>query len=119
MIMSLGKHFERMIFLITVGLSLTALVFIACIIAKMAVEKRPAGDIVSVCVVILVASIPVAIQVVSTSTLAVGSRDMASHEALITRLAAIEELAAMNMLCSDKTGLRNIFILENQNFATV
>jgi P-type E1-E2 ATPase len=51
-----------------------------------------------------VASIPVAIEVVTTTTLALGSRQLSAHGAIVTRLAAIEELAGMNMLCSDKTG---------------
>ena len=40
----------------------------------------------------------------STTTLALGARQLASHGAIVARLAAIEEMAGMNMLCSDKTG---------------
>jgi H+-transporting ATPase len=54
--------------------------------------------------VLLVASIPVAIEIVCTTTLALGSRQLSAHGAIVTRLAAIEDLAGMNMLCSDKTG---------------
>lgn len=57
-------------------------------------------------VIVLVASIPIAIEIVVTTTLALGSRQLASHGAIVTRLAAIEEMAGMNMLCSDKTGER-------------
>mmetsp|Transcript_34189 Transcript_34189/g.75828 ORF Transcript_34189/g.75828 Transcript_34189/m.75828 type:complete len:1030 (+) Transcript_34189:195-3284(+) len=55
-------------------------------------------------VVLLVASIPIAIEIVCTTTLALGSRQLSSHGAIVTRLAAIEDMAGMNMLCSDKTG---------------
>ena len=58
----------------------------------------------SVVIVILVASIPIAIEVVCTSTLAVGSRRLAQKKVIIARLSAIEELAGMTILCSDKTG---------------
>ena len=58
----------------------------------------------SVCVVILVASIPIAIEVVCTSTMAVGSRRLAEKKVIVARLSAIEELAGMTILCSDKTG---------------
>lgn len=51
-----------------------------------------------------VASIPIAIEIVCTTTLALGSRQLSSHGAIVTRLAAIEDMAGMNMLCSDKTG---------------
>lgn len=45
-----------------------------------------------------------AIEIVSTTTLALGSRALSTHGAIVTRLVAIEEMAGMNMLCSDKTG---------------
>jgi H+-transporting ATPase len=55
-------------------------------------------------VVLLVASIPIAIEIVCTCTLALGSRQLAAMNAIVTRLVSIEEMAGMNMLCSDKTG---------------
>jgi H+-transporting ATPase len=55
-------------------------------------------------VVLLVASIPIAMEVVVTTTMALGSRQLSRMNAIVARLAAIEELAGMNMLCSDKTG---------------
>lgn len=55
-------------------------------------------------VVLIVSSIPVAIEIVVTTTLALGSREMSSYGAIVSRLGAIEDLAGMNMLCSDKTG---------------
>ena len=58
----------------------------------------------SFAVVLLVASIPVAIEIVTTTTLALGSRYLSSEGAIVTRLTAIEEMAGMDMLCSDKTG---------------
>lgn len=54
--------------------------------------------------VLLVASIPIAIEIVCTCTLALGSRQLAAMHAIVTRLVSIEEMAGMNMLCSDKTG---------------
>lgn len=40
----------------------------------------------------------------STTTLALGSRQLAAQGAIVTRLTAIEEMAGMTLLCSDKTG---------------
>ena len=37
-------------------------------------------------------------------TMAVGARVLAAKQAIVSRLAAIEELAGMDVLCSDKTG---------------
>ncbi|GIL72639.1 hypothetical protein Vretimale_4385 [Volvox reticuliferus] len=61
-------------------------------------------EALSFTVVLLVASIPIAIEIVCTTTLALGSRQLSAHGAIVTRLAAIEDMAGMNMLCSDKTG---------------
>mmetsp|Transcript_27806 Transcript_27806/g.28050 ORF Transcript_27806/g.28050 Transcript_27806/m.28050 type:complete len:957 (+) Transcript_27806:147-3017(+) len=55
-------------------------------------------------VVLLVASIPLAIEIVTTTTLALGSKEMSAHGAIVSRLAAIEDMAGMAILCSDKTG---------------
>ena len=55
-------------------------------------------------VVLLVASIPIAIEIVCTTTLALGSRELAKDGAIVSRLAAIEDMAGMSILCSDKTG---------------
>ena len=50
------------------------------------------------------ASIPIAMQVVCTTTMAVGSKHLSEKKAVVARLSAIEELAGMSILCSDKTG---------------
>ena len=47
---------------------------------------------------------PYIYQVVCTSTLAIGGHTLAEHKAIVTRLSSIEEVAGMDMLCSDKTG---------------
>ncbi|WP_322758336.1 plasma-membrane proton-efflux P-type ATPase [Synechococcus sp. CBW1107] len=54
--------------------------------------------------VLCVASIPVAMPTVLSVTLAVGAERLARRRAVVTRLAAIEELAGIDILCSDKTG---------------
>lgn len=61
-------------------------------------------ETISFTVVLIVASIPIAIEIVCTTTLALGSKELSKHGAIVTRLAAIEDMAGMNMLCSDKTG---------------
>ena len=69
-------------------------------------------EALSTVVVILVACIPIAMQIVSTTVMAVGSRALAEKKAIVARLSAIEELARMNMLCSDKTGTLTLNKLE-------
>lgn len=89
-----------MVILIVLSLTLciTALIYLA------AGKGEQFTKALSFAVVLLVASIPIAIEIVCTTTLALGSRQLSKHGAIVTRLAAIEEMAGMNMLCSDKTG---------------
>jgi H+-transporting ATPase len=54
--------------------------------------------------VLTVAAIPVAMPTVPSVTMAVGALLLAKKEAIVTRLAAIEELAGVDVLCADKTG---------------
>lgn len=53
---------------------------------------------------LLVASIPIAMQVVCTTTMAVGAHRLAQRKAIVSRLSSTEELAGLDTLCSDKTG---------------
>ena len=67
-------------------------------------QDESVQEAISFTVVLLVASIPIAIEIVCTTTLALGSKELSKRGAIVTRLAAIEDMAGMNMLCSDKTG---------------
>ena len=54
--------------------------------------------------VLIVAAIPVAMPAVLAITMAIGALNLAKKEAVVTKLVAIEELAGVDVLCSDKTG---------------
>ncbi|KAH9960763.1 plasma-membrane proton-e [Lactifluus volemus] len=54
--------------------------------------------------VLLIGGIPIAMPTVLSVTLAVGAQQLASYKAIVTRITAIEELASVTILCSDKTG---------------
>jgi H+-transporting ATPase len=108
-------RFQKILFRITLILLIICIIFSAGIFIKLltnstvgigryAAQGGKFIQVLSVVVVIFVASIPVAIEVVCTSTLAVGSRRLAQKKVIVARLSAIEELAGMTILCSDKTG---------------
>jgi H+-transporting ATPase len=54
--------------------------------------------------ILLVASVPVAMPAVLSVTMALGARMLARRQAIVSRLESIEELAGIDTLCSDKTG---------------
>ena len=67
----------------------------------------------------MVASIPMAIEIVTTTTLALGSKELSHQGAIVTRLAAIEDMAGMAILCSDKTGTLTLNKMEIQEHTPV
>ena len=54
--------------------------------------------------ILVVASIPVAMPAVLSVTLALGALALSKLKAIVSRLEAIEEMAGVDILCSDKTG---------------
>lgn len=93
--------------LFSIMISLCALSLLLCSIAfayLLMVLGEDFKESLSFTVVLLVASIPMAMEVVTTTVMALGSRKLAKKDAIVAKLSAIEEMAGMNMLCSDKTG---------------
>jgi len=98
-------HFQKVLFNVAkviIVIALLATVLIFCL--KVFKDGDHILPVLDLCLVLLVASIPIAMQVVCTGTMAVGSRKLAAHNVIVSRLGAIEELAGMTILCSDKTG---------------
>ncbi|MCB2226461.1 MAG: plasma-membrane proton-efflux P-type ATPase [Desulfarculaceae bacterium] len=54
--------------------------------------------------ILLVASIPVAMPAVLSLTMALGALTLSKMKAIVSRLQSIEEMAGIDILCSDKTG---------------
>jgi H+-transporting ATPase len=62
------------------------------------------GRVTQYVLVLLIASIPVALPAVMSVTMAIGAYALSLQKAIVSRLSAIEELAGVDILCSDKTG---------------
>jgi H+-transporting ATPase len=107
-------HLHLMLMRILVGLSLLAsfvfaFTFIALLIANVGNDFNVPGSsnflrALGISIAILISSIPVAMQIVATATLALGAHELTSRGVIVARLSCMEELAAMSVLCSDKTG---------------
>ena len=98
------SHFQRAVLKIGTYLIVLALALVAVIVAISIVRGDPLLTTLQFALVLTVAAIPVAMPTVLSVTMAVGARLLAKKNAIVSRLVAIEELAGVDVLCSDKTG---------------
>ncbi len=98
------SHFQRAVLKIGDYLILLAVALVAVIVTVALFRGDPVITTLQFALVLLVAAIPVAMPTVLSVTMAVGARLLSTKEAIVTRLSAIEELAGVDVLCSDKTG---------------
>src|SRR5437763_2409425 len=104
------SHFQRAVMKIGNFLIILALVLVVILVASRLFDMRGHYDRVvllrlgEIVLIILVASVPVAMPAVLSVTMALGARRLAKSKAIVSRLEAIEELAGVDVLCSDKTG---------------
>jgi H+-transporting ATPase len=98
------SHFQRAVLKIGDYLIILAVTLVVVIIAVALFRGDPILTTLQFALVLTVAAIPVAMPTVLSVTMAVGARLLAKKEAIVTRLAAIEELAGVDVLCADKTG---------------
>ena len=99
-----ASHFQKAVLKIGDYLIILAAVLVSLIVAVALFRHDPILGTLEFALVLLVAAIPVAMPTVLSVTMAVGARLLAKKQAIVTRLAAIEELAGVDILCSDKTG---------------
>ena len=98
------SHFQRAVMKIGNYLIVLAGVLVAAIITVAIFRGDRILTTLQFALVLTVAAIPVAMPTVLSVTMAVGARLLAKKQAIVTKLVAIEELAGVDVLCSDKTG---------------
>lgn len=98
------SHFQKAVLQIGNYLILLAAVLVAGIIAVAILRGDPILATLQFALVLTIAAIPVAMPTVLSVTMAVGARLLAKKKAIVSKLVAIEELAGVDVLCSDKTG---------------
>ncbi len=99
-----SSHFQKMVIRIGNFLIMITVALITLIILVALFRHQPFIEIVRFCMVLTVAAIPVALPAVLSVTMAVGALNLAKRQAIVSRLTAIEELAGVDVFCSDKTG---------------
>ncbi|KAK7381535.1 hypothetical protein VNO80_00080 [Phaseolus coccineus] len=74
------------------------------IIVMYPIQHRPYRKGIDNLLVLLIGGIPIAMPTVLSVTMAIGSHRLSQQGAITKRMTAIEEMAGMDVLCSDKTG---------------
>jgi H+-transporting ATPase len=98
------SHFQKAVLKIGNYLIVFAVILVLLIVAIALLRHDAMLETFEFALVLLVAAIPVAMPTVLSVTMAVGARVLSKKQAIVTRLSSIEELAGVDILCSDKTG---------------
>lgn len=98
------SHFQQMVIQIGNFLILITIALVVLILMVSLFRHENFIEITRFSLVLAVAAIPVALPAVLSVTMAVGAINLARRKAIVSRLTAIEELAGVDVFCSDKTG---------------
>jgi len=101
---STTSHFQRAVLRIGNFLILITLGLVSLIVMVALFRHDPLVETILFALILTVAAIPVALPAVLSVTMAVGAITLARMKAIVSRLVSIEEMAGMDILCSDKTG---------------
>ncbi len=99
-----ASHFQKAVLTIGDYLIYVSLALVAFLVLFQLHRNAPWLELVQFALILTVASIPVAMPAVLSMTMAVGAAALSRRKAIVTRLESIEEMASMDVLCSDKTG---------------
>ncbi|MDB4409810.1 HAD-IC family P-type ATPase, partial [Gammaproteobacteria bacterium] len=98
------SHFQKMVIQIGNFLILITVALVLLIIMVSLFRHENFIEIARFSLVLTIAAIPVALPAVLSVTMAVGALNLARRQAIVSKLTAIEELAGVDIFCSDKTG---------------
>jgi len=98
------SHFQKAVLTIGDYLIYISLALVAVLLLVGFERHLPLLKLIQFALILTVASIPVALPAVLSVTMAVGAMTLAKLKAIVSRLESIEEMAGMDILCSDKTG---------------
>jgi H+-transporting ATPase len=98
------SHFQKAVIKIGDYLIFFAFILVAFTFIVVIFRHESLLDFIQFALVLLVAAIPAALPAVLSVSMAVGAVTLARDGAIVSKLAAVEEMAGMDILCSDKTG---------------
>jgi plasma-membrane proton-efflux P-type ATPase len=97
-------HIEEVVAGVVKWLLLIVVALLAVAVVVAVLRGIPLIEMLPLMLVLLLGAVPVALPVMFTVSMAVGSMELARRNVLVTRLSASEEAATMDVLCVDKTG---------------
>ena len=98
------SHFQRAVLKIGNYLAFLSIALVLLLFVVAMFRGDSILDFIQFALVMIVAGVPVAMPTVLSVCMAVGAQNLAKKKAVVSHLVAIEELAGMDVLCSDKTG---------------
>ncbi len=98
------SNLEKVIFSVTRVLVVVDGILAVAAVTYALATNMPLLQILPFALILLVASVPVALPATFAIATALGAQELSHQGVLVTNLAAIEEAAGMDVLCSDKTG---------------
>jgi H+-transporting ATPase len=98
------SRLEALVFRIVRALVVVDLGLVAALLVYAAAVGLPYREVLPFALILLVASVPIALPVTFTLATALGAAELAHKGVLVTHLGAIEEAAGMDVLLTDKTG---------------
>ncbi len=97
-------HIEAVVAKVVRWLFLIVGALLGVVIVLSLIRGTPLLEVLPLMLVMLMSAIPVALPVMFTVSMAIGSKELAKRGVLVTRLSAVEDAATMDVLCVDKTG---------------
>jgi H+-transporting ATPase len=98
------SHLQRAVIKIADYLLVIAAVLAVVIIGVAISRHDKLLEVAQFVLVLTIAAVPVAMPAVLSVTMALGAKILAAKQAIVTKLTAVEEVAGIDVLCSDKTG---------------
>lgn len=98
------SHFQQAVLRIGNFLICLAIALSIVLTAVELYRGEPILELLQFILILVIASIPVAMPAVLSVTMALGALALSKQKAIVSRLQSIEELAGVDILCSDKTG---------------
>ena len=97
-------HIEAVVAKVVRWLFVIVGALLAVVVVLSLIRGAPLIEMIPLMLVLLMSAVPVALPVMFTVSMAIGSTELAKRGVLVTRLSAAEDAATMDVLCVDKTG---------------